>query len=62
VFGFAFWREGLVLRPGLEGTVRGLADLAERGLRLVNRVKGSEARRVLAGNWAGPVRGKWTPC
>jgi putative molybdopterin biosynthesis protein len=47
VFGFASWREGLVLRPELEGTVRGLADLAERGLRLVNREKGSEARRVL---------------
>src|SRR5580693_10144025 len=47
VFGFASWREGLVLRPELEGTVRGLTDLAERGLRLVNREKGSEARRVL---------------
>jgi hypothetical protein len=47
VFGFASWREGLVLRPELEGTVRGLADLAERGLRLVNREEGSEARRVL---------------
>ena len=47
VFGFASWREGLVLRPGLGGAVQGLADLAERGLRLVNREKGSEARRVL---------------
>jgi molybdate-binding protein/DNA-binding XRE family transcriptional regulator len=47
VIGFASWREGLVLRPGLEGSVRGLADLAERGLRLVNREEGSEARRVL---------------
>ena len=47
VFGFASWREGLVLRPELDGTVRGLADLAERGLRLVNREEGSEARRVL---------------
>ncbi len=47
VFGFTSWREGLVLRPGLEGTVRGLADLAERGLRLVNREEGAEARRVL---------------
>lgn len=47
VFGFASWREGLVLRPELEGTVRGLADLAGRGLRLVNREEGAEARRVL---------------
>jgi putative molybdopterin biosynthesis protein len=47
VFGFASWREGLVLRPELEGTVRGLPDLAKRGLRLVNREEGAEARRVL---------------
>ncbi len=47
VFGFASWREGLVLRPELEGSVRGLADLAGRGLRLVNREEGAEARRVL---------------
>ncbi len=47
VVGFASWREGLVLRPGLAGRVRGVADLAERGLRLVNREKGAEARRVL---------------
>ena len=47
VLGFASWREGLVLRPELDGSVRGLADLAERGLRLVNRDEGSEARRVL---------------
>ena len=47
VFGFASWREGLVLRPELAGTVRGLADLAGRGLRLVNREEGAEARRVL---------------
>ena len=47
VAGFASWREGLVLRPGLAGRVRRVADLAERGLRLVNREKGAEARRVL---------------
>ena len=47
VAGFASWREGLVLRPDLAGSVRGVADLAERGLRLVNREKGAEARRVL---------------
>ena len=47
VIGFASWREGLVLRRGLDGSIHGLADLAERGLRLVNREVGSEARRVL---------------
>ncbi len=47
VVGFASWREGLVLRPGLAGRVRGVGDLAERGLRVVNREEGSEARRVL---------------
>jgi molybdate-binding protein/transcriptional regulator with XRE-family HTH domain len=47
VLGFASWREGLVLRPDLAGAVGGLADAARRGLRLVNREQGSEARRVL---------------
>ena len=36
-----------MLRPGLAGSVRGVAELAERGLRLVNREQGAEARRVL---------------
>ena len=47
VLGFAAWREGLVLRPDLAGTVGGLADAARCGLRLVNREQGAEARRVL---------------
>ncbi len=47
VLGFAAWREGLALRPELAGKVAGLADAATRGLRLVNREEGSEARRVL---------------
>jgi molybdate-binding protein/DNA-binding XRE family transcriptional regulator len=47
VIGFASWREGLVLRPGLAGEVTGLADVAKQGLRLVNREEGSEARHVL---------------
>ncbi len=47
VIGFASWREGLVLRPGLAGRVRGVRDLAEQGLRLVNREEGAEARHVL---------------
>jgi putative molybdopterin biosynthesis protein len=45
VIGFCSWREGLALRPGLG--VTGLADVARRRLRLVNRELGSEARSVL---------------
>jgi putative molybdopterin biosynthesis protein len=47
VVGFCSWREGLVLRPDLAGDVTGLGDVARRGLRLVNREQGSEARSVL---------------
>jgi putative molybdopterin biosynthesis protein len=47
VIGFSAWREGLVISPALVGEVSGLADLARRGLRLVNREEGAEARRVL---------------
>jgi putative molybdopterin biosynthesis protein len=47
VIGFASWREGLVLRPDLAGQVRGVRDLAEQGLRVVNREEGAEARHVL---------------
>ena len=47
VVGFCSWREGLVLGPGLAAQVTGLGDIAQRGLRLVNREIGSEARRVL---------------
>ena len=45
VVGFAFWREGLVVRPGAE--VRGLDDVARQGLRLVNREPGAQARTLL---------------
>ena len=45
VVGFASWREGLVVRPGAE--VRGLNDVARRGLRLVNREPGAQARTLL---------------
>ena len=43
--GFASWREGLVVRPGSH--VRGLADVAAHGLRLVNREPGAQARALL---------------
>jgi molybdate-binding protein len=47
VVGFSSWREGLVLRADLAGSVSGLADIARLRLRLVNREAGSEARRLL---------------
>jgi putative molybdopterin biosynthesis protein len=47
VIGFCSWREGLALRPELAGGVSGVGDVARRGLRLVNREPGSEARSVL---------------
>jgi putative molybdopterin biosynthesis protein len=47
VVGFTAWREGLVIKSGLVGTVRGLDSVAARGLRVVNREPGAEARRVL---------------
>jgi molybdate-binding protein/DNA-binding XRE family transcriptional regulator len=47
VIGFCSWREGLVLRPELADQVSGVGDVALRGLRLVNREPGAEARSVL---------------
>ena len=46
VVGFSAWREGLVLGKAAAGAT-GVADLADSGLRLVNREPGAEARRVL---------------
>ena len=47
VIGFCAWREGLLLRPDLADDISGVNDLAERGLRLVNRESGAEARSLL---------------
>jgi molybdate-binding protein/transcriptional regulator with XRE-family HTH domain len=47
VVGFCSWREGIVLRPDVADGITGLSDVARRGLRLVNREPGSEARSVL---------------
>jgi putative molybdopterin biosynthesis protein len=47
VIGFSSWREGLVLRPELADSVSSVGDVARRGLRLVNREPGAEARSVL---------------
>ena len=47
VIGFSAWREGLVLGPAARDGVKAIDDVVERGLRLVNREPGAEARRVL---------------
>ena len=47
VVGFTAWREGLVLRPELAGTVTGLDSLVKHQHRVVNREPGAEARRLL---------------
>ena len=47
VIGFSAWREGLVLGPAARGDVAAVTDVVSRGLRLVNREPGAEARRVL---------------
>jgi molybdate-binding protein/transcriptional regulator with XRE-family HTH domain len=59
VVGFSAWREGLVLGPAARGAAGDAApdgfisDIAHRGLRLVNREPGAEARRVLDRALAG---------
>ena len=47
VIGFCSWREGLVLSPEVADGISGVGDAARRGLRLVNRAPGAEARSVL---------------
>jgi putative molybdopterin biosynthesis protein len=66
VIGFCSWREGLALRPELADGIGGVGDLVRRGLRLVNREPGAEARSVLdrelaeAGVEAGQLPGYGT--
>ena len=47
VIGFCSWREGLALRPDLADGISGVGEVVRRGLRLVNREPGAEARSVL---------------
>jgi len=47
VVGFTAWREGIALRPELRQIVTGLDAIARRGLRIVNREPGAQARRLL---------------
>jgi molybdate-binding protein/DNA-binding XRE family transcriptional regulator len=47
VFVFAVWEEGIVTARGNPKRLRSAADLARRGVRLVNRESGSGARQLL---------------
>jgi putative molybdopterin biosynthesis protein len=45
--GFASWREGLAMAPRYRGNVKDMRDVVSGGLRIANRERGSEARRLL---------------
>ena len=47
VITFAAWEEGLVFRSSNPKSIRSIADLARRDLRIVNREKGSGSRDLL---------------
>ncbi len=47
IVGFALWDEGIVIDSAVQGRVMDLADVLDRGLSIVNREEGSEARNVL---------------
>jgi putative molybdopterin biosynthesis protein len=44
---FAYWEEGFIVRQGNPKKIRDAADLATPNVRIVNREKGSGARRLL---------------
>ena len=44
---FAHWEEGFIVRQGNPKKIRGIADIAKPHVRIVNREKGSGARRLL---------------
>jgi len=47
VVAFAHWEEGFIVRPDNPKKVRGIADIAKPAVRIVNRERGSGARRLL---------------
>jgi putative molybdopterin biosynthesis protein len=47
VFAFATWEQGLAVRRGNPKRIRGVEQLARRGVRLANREKGSGSRQLL---------------
>lgn len=44
---FAHWEEGIIVRQGNPRKIRAVADLARPAVRMINREKGSGARRLL---------------
>lgn len=44
---FAYWEEGIIVRPGNPKRIRGVDDFTRPTIRIVNREKGSGARRLL---------------
>jgi putative molybdopterin biosynthesis protein len=47
VFSFAAWEQGLVIAHGNPKGIRGIDDLARRGVNIVNREAGAGSRRLL---------------
>ena len=44
---FAHWEEGIIVRPGNPKQIRGIADFTRRRIEMINRERGSGARRLL---------------
>jgi molybdate-binding protein/DNA-binding XRE family transcriptional regulator len=44
---FAHWEEGIIVRPGNPKQIRGIADFTRPRVEMINREKGSGARRLL---------------
>ena len=44
---FAIWEQGLVLASGNPKNIRGIEDLARKGIRIINREKGAGSRDLL---------------
>ena len=44
---FAHWEEGFIVRQGNPKKVRAISDIAKPSVRIVNRERGSGARRLL---------------
>lgn len=47
LFNLGVWDEGLIVRPEMKDRIRSAADLADPGVRIINREAGSGARLVL---------------
>jgi putative molybdopterin biosynthesis protein len=47
VVSYAFWEEGIVIARGNPKSIRGIADMARKDVRIINREKGSGSRVML---------------